>query len=525
VHILVLLVVSVTYESLFVHHGIAWLFDEGWPLYAAKRLHEGGVLYRDTFFLFPPGHLAPAWIAHALDPPGIVLARILYAAFNVALCIALYLLGRRLMPPSFALLGALLLALAAPRAHLAHLLFGYRYLVWSTLSLLAFSARLRSGDHRFTIAAGAAAGVALCFRLTPAFAVSCAVGIAAVAADRRFRSWLRDWSGFALGLLLVAAPVAAWLAHSVGFETLWRELVVRIMGLQELQSKAIPEFAFPTSWDRKLIYRSFVPVQYWMLTLMYLGYAAVLAIQWARCVSQRRPYPHALLLAVVLWGGIYFLRTLGRSDEHHLASALPPACLLVAHLASLAFRTARRRLELPERWRGATAAAVCLALLGAWVFLQGTDLYFDTRARGIHRLESLKETVFIRSERKAQRLDWRIRALRRSTQPDDTVLDLTNAPLLHVVTGRSGPGYFDVVTPGTFMSEAEERDFIARLDASPPALVLWPSRDFDRLPSRSIQATAPLVSEWVTEHYQEPDPRYRRFLLVPRRSTAEGVSP
>jgi hypothetical protein len=525
VHILSLVVVSATYESLFVHHGIAWLFDEGWPLYAAKRLHEGGVLYRDTFFLFPPGHLAPAWIAYALDPPGIVLARILYAAFDVTLCVALYLLGRRLMPPSFALLGALLLALAAPRSHLAHLLFGYRYLVWSALSLLAFAARLRSGDRRFTIAAGLAAGVALCFRLTPAFAVSCALGIAAMAADRRFRSWLRDWSGFALGLLVVAAPVAAWLTHSVGFETLWRELVVRIMGLQALQSVPIPEFAFPTSWDRKLIYRSFVPVQYWMFTLLYCGYAAVLAIQWARCVSQRRPYPHALLLAVTIWGGTYFLRTLGRSDEHHLASAIPPACLLLAHLASLSLRAARLRLSLPGRWRSAAEATICLTILGAWVFLQGSDLYFDTQARGIYRLESLDDSVFISSEQKAQRLDWTIRAIRHSTQPDDTILDLTNAPLLHVVTGRNGPGYFDVVTPGTFMNPTEERGFIARLEASPPALVLWPSRDFDRMPSRSIQTTAPLLSKWVDEHYQEPNPRHRRFLLVPRRSTLEGVAP
>jgi len=101
-HLLLLLAVSVGWEWLFLHAGINKL-DEGWTLYAAKRLHEGAVLYRDVLFVFPPGHLLSAWIGYALDPPGIVVARIIYAAFNVALCIALYFLGRRLLPASFAL--------------------------------------------------------------------------------------------------------------------------------------------------------------------------------------------------------------------------------------------------------------------------------------------------------------------------------------------------------------------------------------------------------------------------------------
>ncbi len=142
-HLVLLLAVSIGFESLFLHHGLN-RYDEGWPLYAAMRLHRGGVLYQDAFFAFPPGHVLPAWIAYGLDPPGVVLARTLYAGFNVALSIGVYLLGRRLMPVSFALLGALLLGVGAPCSHLYQLLFGYRYLVFSVLALLAFSVQLRS---------------------------------------------------------------------------------------------------------------------------------------------------------------------------------------------------------------------------------------------------------------------------------------------------------------------------------------------------------------------------------------------
>ena len=133
--------------------------DEGWPLYTAMQLHDGGVLYRDVFFPLPPGHVLGAWLAYALDPPGVALARLFYAAFNVSLVVALYFLGRRIMPPAVAVLGCAMLAVAAPLSHISHLLFGYRYLLFGALSLWCFSERLRSGDRRWMIAAGALAGV------------------------------------------------------------------------------------------------------------------------------------------------------------------------------------------------------------------------------------------------------------------------------------------------------------------------------------------------------------------------------
>jgi hypothetical protein len=219
----------------------------------------------------------------------------------------------------------------------------------------------------------------------------------------------------------------------------------------------------------------------------------------------------------VIWGAIYLLRTLGRSDEHHLASALPPACILIAHMAHLAFaRAARGRQRVPQR-RGIAETLVVSAVLASWVFLQGSDLYLSADLRGVHPIPALGEEISIASRKKAARLGRKIEAIRRLTRPGDTVLDLSNAPLLHVVTGRNGPGYIDVVTPGVFMNQDEERRLIRRMEAQPPALVIWPEHDFDRMPSRSIRVTAPLLSAWVRKHYR-PTPNRRSTLLVPRAS-------
>ena len=59
----------------------------------------------------------------------------------------------------------------------------------STLGLIAFGHRLRTGDSRWMLAAGAAGGVALCFRLTPAFSLACGIGVAVMAASRSPRAW------------------------------------------------------------------------------------------------------------------------------------------------------------------------------------------------------------------------------------------------------------------------------------------------------------------------------------------------
>jgi hypothetical protein len=515
-HLPLILAVSIGYESAFIHHGLN-VFDEGWALYGAMQLHAGGVLYRDVFSVFPPGHMLPAWIGYGLDAPGIVLTRSVYAAFNVALCAGFYFLGRRFLPAPFALLGALLLALAAPDAHLAQYHFGFRYLVFSVLALLAFAERLRTGDSRWMLAGGAAAGVALCFRLTPAFAVSAAVGVGVVLADRDWRRWLRDWGWYALGIAAVAAPVVGWFAHGVGLETLWREVVIRPIAMTDLQSIEIPEMTLPESWTRRKISKLFTAVQFRAWAILYCGYAAVIAFQWVRALVRRRPFAPVLLSVVVVWGGVFFLRTLGRSDIGHLESALPPVCLVLAHLASRLLPWQRR--DAPrEGWAKRLATAGLIAgTLAAWIFLFETDQMLTADRRGTFPIEVLNARTSITSDWRARNVDRRVLALLDLTEPGDTILDLSAAPLFHVLTGRPGPGRFDVVIPGTFLDEDEERGFIERLEASPPAVVVTSARPFDGMRWRSVSVTAPLVMRWLRSNHQIHRRTAEYNLWVPRK--------
>lgn len=510
--------VSAAYESLFITAGMNHL-DEAWPLYAAMRLQAGGVLFDDVLWVFPPGHVLMAWIAYAIDPPGVVAARILYAVWNVALVASVWQLGRHLMPASFAVLGALLLAVAAPRTHLMHALYGYRYLVLTVLALLCFRRRLVSGDPRWLLVAGALSGVALVFRLTPPFALSCAVAVGAVAADRRWRSWLSDWLYFAVGLLVAAAPVLLWYHASVGLLNVWNEVVLHPLGM--LQDLPWPALHWPTSWARKPIRLAWVAWEFRLYWVLYVGYAAVLLFDWLRDLRAGRAHRSPLLLAVVVWGAAFFIRSLGRSDEPHLDSVIPPICLLLAHLASRVFARMAPRLGFTGHRRVSAEVALGVLVLGGWIFLNETDVAIGRDSLGIHPILIGDESVHISQPSRAKLFNELFQNIEAKTRPGDVVLDMSASPIVHVATDRLGPGYFDVVMPGTFRTLEDELSFLERLKADPPVAVVWSTYAFDGMKERSASQTAPQITDWVQENYRQIGPN-RRLVLLMHRDWFEG---
>lgn len=513
-HLTFIVGLSVAYESLFVAYGLN-LIDEAWPLYAVSQLRAGGTLYRDVLFVFPPGHLLPAWIGSLLDPPGLIVARTIYAAFAVMLCAAFYFLCRQLMPLRFALLACVALAIAAPNSHLMHVIFGYRYMIFSVLALLAFARRIRSGESRWMLAAGLLLGVGAFFRLGPAFAAGCGVGVAVLSLDRDWRSWLRDWSWLALGLLAVFGPLLAWCAATVGIDTLWREIVARPATMLLEQSLPLPPLEFPLEWDRIQIRHWFVALQFRGIWLLYAGYVGGLALLWIRALRRRERFEHGLLLAVCIFGGVFFARSLTRSDEPHLDSVIPPVCLLVAHALSVGFDALWPPSEPERRSRSVAASALCVLALLVWIVLLGTDTWLAHSRRGGNAISALSGRIEVQAAHQAALIDRIVRRLR-TTPPDARILDMTASPMYALLAQRQSYASNHIVMPGTFLTPDEELAFLERVKQSPPALVIWSKRPFDKDESKAVEHSAPRLAAWVLARYQRWGALRRHFLMGPR---------
>jgi hypothetical protein len=525
-HVAVVVLLSVVFESRFLYVGLNAM-DEGWPLYAARAIHQGWTLYDQAFWVFPPGHLLGAWLGVVLDPPGLTISRAFYAGFNVALVFAFYALGRHFMSATFAFIAALLLAVAAPATHGGQMLFSYRYLVWSTFALICLAQRLRSGDRRWLFAAGVYLGVGVAFRLTPAFAAGCGIGVAAILADRDWRSWLRDWAALALGIVIVVVPVVLYFASTVGLEKFWLEVVIRPVAMTAAQSKPPPSFVPPHSLlDREMLMHWYFAAAFRVIPYFYAGYLVALVGLWGRALVARRPFPHVLLAAVTIWGAVFFARSLGRSDWPHLESAIPPVCLLLAHALQVAWRWDGVEWAQMRVRRRVLEVVCCVGVALSWALLQGSDRLFTTALGGtdwkrpLHPIRSLPRLKAI-GHLNAMLIDSRIQLIRKWTTPDQTILDLSASPGLYAIADRDGPGYFDLVMPGTFLSRAEEMEFLAILRRDPPALVIWPERDFDRDPGRGTAVSAPLIHEWVLQNYVESGPNKRWALMLPHAEARE----
>jgi hypothetical protein len=181
-------------------------------------------------------------------------------------------------------------------------------------------------------------------------------------------------------------------------------------------------------------------------------------------------------------------------------SALPPLCLLAVH----ALGAALPRLRAPAPGGGRAAALV--AVFALWSLGWGSDRAFAPIWRDLSGNVGSGQASWLgqRAELRASQRAARERIQR--GEPRRMLLDLSSRPLIYTTGEFRGPGWLDVVMPGTFMSEQEERAFVARLQAAPPDGVFWPSEPFDRMPERGAAHTAPILSAWARERYGPPPP-------------------
>jgi hypothetical protein len=142
-------------------------------------------------------------------------------------------------------------------------------------------------------------------------------------------------------------------------------------------------------------------------------------------------------------------------------------------------------------------------VLAAWVYLLGTDTWWSEERRGLVHVFSTGGVVRVHQEHQSKLIDRTVVALRQ-TPPDSMILDMTASPMLFVLADRLGHGALDTVMPGVFLEPDEEKRFLAQLQASPPSLVVWSDVPFDRMEERDKHTYAPLVTDWVLEHYPRP---------------------
>ena len=79
--------------------------------------------------------------------------------------------------------------------------------------------------------------------------------------------------------------------------------------------------------------------------------------------------------------------------------------------------------------------------------------------------------------------------------------------------------------PGTFHSREEERRFLERVKAAPPAVAVWPRRHFDRTRRRGIPWTAPQLGRWILANYRIIGDRRLYVIMVRSQSAPADPQP
>jgi hypothetical protein len=140
------------------------LVDEGYFAHLADRVAQGELPYRDFATIYTPGvHYLHAWM-FGLFGHDLVSMRVPLILVKVGLAALLYVLGRRLMPPAFAALPAVLLFAidTAPLMWEPHP--AWYALTFALIGVWSIARLIETGRDRWVLLAGAAAALACAFK-------------------------------------------------------------------------------------------------------------------------------------------------------------------------------------------------------------------------------------------------------------------------------------------------------------------------------------------------------------------------
>jgi hypothetical protein len=431
--------------------------DEAAYLYEAKRMAEGGVLYRDVFNIWAPGAYWVMWLLFRTFGADLAVARTAMAVLHGLIVVLTYAgcrtVGvRRLLAVPVALAHVALFQPAWPYAS------AHWFTVALNVALTVVLLRARPDDlprRAFTV--GVVAGLVVTVQHHKGVFSVLGAAIVLVAralaprGDGRPPAWLVPrLAWFAAGTAAVALPVAAILVGTAGAGHVFDALV-----LQPLQYRQ----SFRIRWG-EVHFFNVAEARYTIpLLLRYLPVILVLAaLRLAHALRRRRASPDvdALLVLVVMTASAalsiaYF------PDFIHIAFVAPMFSLLIAH----ELEWCARRLE--HAW---PAGRSVVAVAGVVLVVAVAGQAFANARRGFAEFAWRHATPFGAIDfRRPSDIAFveRVRALSEAT-PSREIFSYPVYPALYLLTGTHNPTRYTFVLPG-YSTPAQMQEVIGALEA------------------------------------------------------------
>ena len=486
--------------------------DHCYQLAAGEEVLRGRVPGVDLLTNFGP--LIPLLAAATLSINENLVPEVILCAAGWALAVWLVLhLMRRGFGWVAALCAGVLACLLIARFH--------RWYVWlmPLAAVAAVDAPGRTSQARWLLA-GVLCGLGSLFRpelgagTVGALAI---VGLADALRERGLR-WPHPWLPLLTGFL---APLLAWAATitiAAGFPAfvgVLRELRSNVSGSVEYWSKPPPPFVASDPFSPESAHALTLQLLLWVQVAM-----AVVG-GWLAWVERTRTLAREgrLLAAIGLVGLSFYPHTVYRADIHHLWQGIWPLLMGVPALCVVALRFARAghthvgRVTWPARVfvaASALLAAVTAAALLPIARLPHYDLapIQDPPFAGI---DDLRRGLASVPDHPYARL---IAVIQQVTQPDDKILS-TYGPQFLLFAHRAPIGYRVTYERGIHDSPAWRRRELARLEESPPPVVVALVNFYQMGPDDGFRASQPEMYDFVRARYRAAG-RFGSYILLGR---------